>query len=73
MPRKPRIITLTIQRLRDLAKDFRTGSALATADAFDRANKIDDWADELVQYDARETRLEPSKRKAKKAKRTARR
>ena len=67
--RKLRIITETVAKLRELASDI---------DNFDRppddreiiAKKIRAIADKLDTYDARETRKDPSKRKAKKAGKT---
>jgi len=58
-PSKPRIITLTVKRLRLHAKWLRDRDAFYERAAAD----VDTWADELDAYDARETRKDPSQRK----------
>jgi len=55
--RKPKIITLTVQRLRRWGETFAEGD--------ETRERLLKWADELDAYDARETRLDPSKRKRK--------
>lgn len=65
MARKPRIITETVENLNTLASEI---------DDFDRppddreiiAKRIREIAAKLDTYDARETKKDPSKRKAKK-------
>jgi hypothetical protein len=60
--RKPRIITETVQRLRALAKDVRE---FGVVDDERHARVIDNIATGLDAHDARETRLDPSRRKRK--------
>lgn len=67
MARKPRIITETVRNLRELADD--ADAATIAPDMI--AKKLRTIADKLNEYDARETRKDPSKRR--KAKKTARR
>ena len=64
MPKKAvhsRIITLTVRRLRTMAAELvnRHGSRP------DLAERLLKWADELDSQDARETRPDPSRRKAR--------
>ena len=63
----PRIITLLVRRLRDLALDIEQDPNVADRRA-DIAVSLRAYANDLNAYDARETRKDPSKRKAPKRK-----
>jgi hypothetical protein len=63
MPRKPRIITETVAFLRELAGIIRSKDGVVHIAEADSAEQM---ADKLDAYDARETKKDPSKRKAKK-------
>lgn len=58
--RRPRIITETVRRLSEIAKGIRTGQILGPKSL---ADKLADIAANLDAYDARETKLDPSKRR----------
>jgi hypothetical protein len=68
MPRKPKIITETVAFLKRVASEL-AGRKHAAEPADPLAGEALDMAAKLDAYDARETRKDPSKRKAKKAKR----
>jgi hypothetical protein len=55
--RKPRIITLTVTRLR------RHATWLDEKGETHAATDLRSWADELNAYDARETKIDPSKKR----------
>lgn len=59
MPR-PRIITETVKRLRELARDLGNSEPLPNTVAINVLHSI---ANKLDAYDARETRKDPSKRR----------
>lgn len=63
---KPKIITMTVKRLRGHA------TWLAERGHIHAAKDVHEWADELNDYDARETKLDPSKRKRRKTTATRR-
>ena len=60
MARKPKIITLTIRRLLDLARELERGELRDSA-----AEQLRAWVKDLRDTDARETRPDPRLRKAK--------
>lgn len=64
--RRPRIITETVRRLKEIVAGIRAGKILGPKSL---ANKLQDIALTLDDYDARETKKDPSKRR--KAKRAA--
>lgn len=64
MTRRPRIITETVTFLRELAEIIRNGNAHVG-----EAETAEKLTTRLDAYDARETKKDPSKRKAKRAKR----
>lgn len=63
MARKPRIITETVAFLRNVAAKLDNRNEGAERDQL--AIDCEEQARKLDAYDARETRLDPSKRKAK--------
>lgn len=66
MPRTPRIITKTVQRLRKIADVLSVVGGIAVAGKGQlHSAEVREWADELDAYDARETRPDPTKRRRK--------
>ena len=66
MARKPRIITETVERLRAIARKV----AVRQVEVGTLEKDLLDIAAKLDTYDARETRLDPSKRRKAKRKAT---
>ncbi len=56
----PKIITLTVTRMRNLATEIDADDDAGTMGTYSAS--LRKWATELDEYDARETRLDPSER-----------